>query len=128
MNDPGATPITVSLLGENLPLKLTRRGLRRAEYESRTPLFGASGSQVFWEQLALEPKPFQIVVLMYAALCHLGRFTFDQVDEAMDVEKSVEYMEALVKCLQRDFPAPAADAPAPEAPEESPFVPPTTTG
>lgn len=126
MNDPGAKPITVHLFGEDLPLKLTRRGLRRAEYESRTPLFGASGCERFWEQIEKEIAPFQVVVLMYAALVHLDRYTFDQVDEEMDSGKSAEYLTALTACLLRDFPAPTAKDEEAEPP--APFVESSTTG
>lgn len=128
MNDPGAQPITVRLFGEDLPLKLTRRGLRRAEFESRTPLFGASGSERFWEQMASEPNAFQIVVLMHAALAHLGRYTFDQVDEEMQQERMSEYLAALTSCIQRDFPAPAQTVEETEAEKSAPFVESTTTG
>lgn len=126
MNDPGKAQITVRLFGEDLPLHLTRRGLRRAEYESNTPLFGATGSEKFWQQMQEEPRSFQLVVLMYAALAHLNRFTFDEVDEAMDPEQMPQYVDALVKCLQRDFPAPAPATE--EQPEAAPFVESTTTG
>lgn len=125
MNDPGAKPITVRLMGEDLPLKITRRGLRRAEYEARVPLFGPD--RHFWEQAASGMQPFQLVVLMYAALAHLNRFTFDQIDEAMELEQSVEYAEKLTACMSRDFPSPKEETPEGE-PDASPFETPTSTG
>jgi hypothetical protein len=116
MIDPGQAAIMVRLFGEDLPLKLTRRGLRRAEYESRTPLFGAPGSDQFWRQLQIQPTPFHFVVLMFAALVHLHRFTFDEVDEAMVEEDMEKYISALLRCIQRDFPTPD---PKPEEAEEA---------
>mgnify|MGYP001571902063 CR=1 FL=1 len=124
MKDPGRKLITVDLMGEKLELLLTRRGLRRAEYESRTPLFSDSH---FWDQLGSGIQPFQLVVLMYAALAHLNRFTFAQVDEAMDLEHIAEHAAALTACLVRDFPPPK---PSEEDPEiaENPSETQTITG
>ena len=131
MNDPGLKPVTVKLMGEDLPLNFTRRGLRRAEYESRTPLFVGEEGKRFWKTMADGYwTPFQVVVLMYAALCHLNRFTFEEVDEAMVEEDFGAYIIAIGAALARDFPNPEPmnDDPAPEATEAAPFVPQTTTG
>ncbi len=131
MNDPGLKPVTVKLMGEDLPLKFTRRGLRRAEYESRTPLFVGEEGKRFWKTMVDGNwSPFQVVVLMYAALCHLNRFTFEEVDEAMVEDNFGAYIIAITAALARDFPnpEPTVDEVAPEATEAIPFVPQTTTG
>jgi len=125
MNDPGRKPITVELMGEKYELLLTRRGLRRAEYESRTPLFTDSH---FWDQLSAGIQPFQLVVLMYAALVHLNKFTFDQVDEAMAVEDSEEYSRVLTEALLRDFPPPKPVEVEAEEPAENPSTAQTPIG
>lgn len=131
MNDPGLKPVTVKLMGEDLPLKFTRRGLRRAEYESRTPLFVGDEGKRFWKTMVDGNwSPFQVVVLMYAALCHLNRFTFEEVDEAMVEEDFGLYVIAIGAALARDFPnpEPTEQAPVQGEAEAAPFVPPTTTG
>lgn len=128
MHDPGRKPITVNLFGEDLPLLLDKRVLRRVSCDA-VPLIGPRSQQI-WASLAptitgdgdsqvvvFEHPRFawHLVLVVWAALSHLQRgWTIDDIDRALDPEKSWEVAIAVCALIQRDLAPVEPDLPQPE--------------